>query len=165
MIHKVVISTPQQAFEFIGEIVEFTDEYILLKASQGDIYVERKYLVFVQYINEEEAIPAPVVRPQKIEQVEKAPKKPLKIRLVPPSQLPDDDEDIYYGTTYDDQDDNMEVLKNVLAGYGTDSNLKDAAKAVMSNEDEEFAVGGVKYQSPLQTVLGLKNEPKKVRDR
>ncbi len=66
MKQKIMICAGQQCFEFDGEITEIEEDYLILKANHGDIYVERKYLVFIQYLNEEEEKPAekPVKSPE-----------------------------------------------------------------------------------------------------
>lgn len=171
MKQKVMISAGSQAFEFEGEIMEFGQDYIILKAKHGDIFIERKYLVFIQFLDDEEIVPsrpAPVETPKapKVDAAAKFISKRLKhdpvgekleerFELVPLSQLPDEL-----------TDEELEVAKNVYgAVHGLDnpvtkaSSLKQALKTAMQNEDVDFSMGmsGGKYQNPAQTILGMKN--------
>jgi hypothetical protein len=190
MKHNIVIAAGQQVFEFEGEILEFEDEHILLRAKRGDIYIERKYLVFLQALNEEvsedtmddtpdvieeQAEPLPiVVRPPKVDQAarfiqQRLRKDPLneklEAKLVPPSQFPDDNND------YVNEDE--EAAKNILGQLHPNhpavkaTNLRQAAKSIMANEREDFSMGmgNIEYKNPLQTILGMKNASnKKTRD-
>lgn len=161
-----MISAGAQCFEFEGEIIEMEDDYIILKAKHGDIYIERRYLVFIQYLNdvEEEFIQQEVIKTPKIDAAAKFISKRLRHdpmdkileeKFVPLSQLPDDCDD--------------EVLRNVYgAVHGKTpitkaNNLKDAIQTAMKNPDSDFSMGmsGGKYHNPAQTVLGIKNASNK----
>jgi hypothetical protein len=188
MKHKIVIATNTQSFEFEGEIVEFEPEHIILKAKHGDIFIERKYLVFIQSINEEvlavediEPAPLPVIaRVNKTDQAAKFIKQRLKSdpleqrlmdKLVPPSQFPDyyDADDELEQIVNGAEEDDIEVMRNTtMAVHGPNhplvkaGNLQQAIKASMS--DNNFSMGGdVKYNSPLQSVIGMSNATKKTR--
>lgn len=171
MTQKVMIAAGSQCFEFDGEITEIEQDYLILKGKHGDIYIERKYLVFIQYMNEpeteEEVIqPQPQQKPPKVDAAAKFINKQLKYdpldehltkvveyNAVPPSQLPDDDD--------------FEVMQNVSSGkhmwndtpITNAPDLKQAVKAAMENEEYDFSMGmgGAKYKSPAQTILGMKN--------
>lgn len=178
-----MISAGQHVFEFEGEILELEADYLILRAKHGDIYIERKYLVFIQYLNEEqeEREPPPPPVAAKSPRVDNAAKfiksrlrqDPLEERLVekliPPSQYADDEWDEAY--VLSDSED-TEVAKNILSAiHGQQSpakatNLRQAIKEAMSTE-EDFSMGGgnVEYKSPLQTILGMANAgTKKNRD-
>jgi len=163
MKQKVMISAGSQAFEFEGEIMELTPEYIVLKAKHGDIFIERKYLVFIQFLEEEvEAPPPPVtIRKPEVDAAARFVNKRLKhdpldeMLFVPPSQLPDEM-----------SDEDLEIVKNTYgAVHGLDNpvtkaaNLRQAVKTAMQNENVDFSMGmsGGKYQNPAQTILGMKN--------
>ena len=172
-----MVSAGSQCFEFDGEITEIGPEYIILNAKHGEIYIERKYLVFIQYLKEEKEEPeeelvspntkpkpdaaARFVQARRIQQELK--RDPLddvlEEKFVPPSQLPDN--------AFEDDD---EVMKNVMSAVqGPDrpplrhpklvakDNLQQAVKAAMQNEDFSMGAGGVQYKSPAQTILGMKN--------
>lgn len=160
---KIMIAAGAQCFEFEGEIIELEDDYIVLRAKHGDIYIERKYLVFIQYLNEEkETVQQEVATPKSdaaakfiSERLNHLRYDPVKERLeekfFPPSQLPDDDDE--------------EVTRNIYGAAHLEtpitrsSNLKDAVKTAMQNVDTDFSMGasGGKYQNPAQTILGIKN--------
>jgi len=55
-----MVSAGSQCFEFDGEITEVDQGHIILKAKHGDIYIERKYVVFIQYLNQEPNSSPPV---------------------------------------------------------------------------------------------------------
>lgn len=169
MKHNIVIAAGSQVFEFEGEIVELEDEHILLRAKRGDIYIERKYLVFIQMLNEEvveEPAPAPeiiveqpeplpvVVRSPKVDQAarfikQRLRKDPLEDKLieklVPPSQFPDDADDDYVMEETDEED--LEAMKNVVAAFhgpnhpiAKATNLQQAVKAAMQNTDKDLSM-------------------------
>lgn len=166
MKQKVMIAAGSQCFEFEGEIVEIENDYLILKAKHGDIYIERKFLVFIQYLHDEE--PMPVVEKVK-PQVDAAAKfintrlrhdpvdEMLQSKFVPPSQLPDEQ-------PWCDYDEDEEAARNVYGAIHGETpvtktnNLKDAVKAAMGT-DTDFAMGmsGGKYKDPAQTILGMKN--------
>lgn len=171
-----MIAAGSQCFEFEGEIIEIENDYLILKAKHGDIYIERKFLVFIQYLYDEEPVPA-VVEKVKPPQVDAAARfinarlkhdpvdEMLQTKFVPPSQLPDESEYEYF------ESDEDEITKNIYGAVHGETpvtktnNLKDAVKAAM-NTDTDFAMGmsGGKYKSPAQTILGMKNgSPKKDR--
>ncbi len=184
MKHNVVVAAGTQVFEFDGEILELEDTHILLRAKRGDIYIERKYLVFIQTLNEEvmdeklyaeqinepEKSPMPViVRNPKIDPAAKFIKQRLKQdpfehifeeKIIPPSQFPDHEED-------------MEAMKNVAGAFhgpnhplNKATNLQEAIKVAMNNANKEvsLSMGSVEYKNPLQTVLGMTNGSKKIRN-
>ena len=177
MKQKVMISVGSTAVEFEGEILEFEPDYLVLRAKHGDIYIERKYLVFIQFLNEE---PAPQQHPEKpveprTDAAAKFVSKRLKHdpldeqfeRIVPPSQFPDDD---ILSDPDTEIDEDMEAIKNIHgAFYGQDNpitkaaNLRQAVKTAMNNDDENFSMGmgNVEYKSPAQIILGKKNESNK----
>lgn len=172
---KVMISAGSSTFEFTGEILELEQEYLILKAAHGDIYIERKYLVFIQFLNqpdeqkkiEQKVIPASFT-PQKIDAAAKLLNKQLKYDpfdikiendLIPPSQLPDSNEEEFVSGN-----EQYTHSKNTI-NRPTDLTqaIRDAMLKV--NEDEEFSMGPVNYKTPLQTILGNKNaDPKKTRN-
>lgn len=167
MKHKVMIAAGSQCFEFDGRIVEMDEESIILEAKHGDIYIERKYLVFIQYLNEEEDLPPKELpKPARVDAAAKFINKQLKYdpvdehvtkvveySAVPPSQLPDEDD--------------MEVMRNVASDkhmwrdtpITNAEDLQHAVKAAMENEEHDFSMGmgGGKYKNPAQTILGMKN--------
>jgi hypothetical protein len=165
MKQKVLVCAGSSAFEFEGEILELEPDYLVLRANHGDIYIERKYLVFIQFLNEEkEPDPAPVpVRQPKPPQVDAAARfvnKRLKHDpvdetfeelIMPPSQLRDDDDG--------------ETVRQIERLYGKPhpvtqpENLADAVRSAMSGGDEDFSMGtgGSQYNNPAQTILGRKN--------
>lgn len=53
MTQKVMIAAGAQCFEFDGEITEVEQDHMILKGKHGDIYIERKHVVFIQYLNDE----------------------------------------------------------------------------------------------------------------
>ncbi len=156
-----MISAGAQCFEFEGEIVELEDDYIILKAKHGDIYIERKYLVFIQFLEETKE---ELVQSEKMPKPDAAAKfvntrlkhdpvsEMLEEKFIPPSQLPDD--------AFDDD----EVTRNVYGAVHTETpvtkanNLRDAVKTAM-NSDTDFSMGGSggKYQDPVQTILRMKH--------
>lgn len=178
MKHHVVIAAGGQAFEFEGEITELEEDYIILQAKRGEIYIERKHLVFIQTLNEEVEIkdeiipevPLPIVaRSSKVDQAARFVNKRLKQdpleqklvgKMIPPSQFPDDGNDPII-----EVDEDEEAMSNVMAAYhGPDNpltratNLRQAAQIAMKTEDDfSMGMGGIEYKSPLQMVLGLKN--------
>lgn len=185
MKHKVVISAGGQAFEFNGQIMELEEDFIVLKADKGDIYIERQYLVFIQFLEDTEEIklkesvePKPIaLRSNKNEKAARFLKqrlsqdplnKIIEEKLIPPSQFPDDEEYIEPSYNYQQQpevDEDMEAMKNVIGhAAGPDhpfvkaTNLRQAAKIAMQNEDTDFSMGNgsVEYKSPLQVIMGLK---------
>lgn len=170
MKHKVMIAAGAQCFEFDGTILEMDEESIILEAKHGDIYIERKYLVFIQYLNEkeEEVVPqeyqstkpvkvdaaAKFINKQlKYDPVEERVTKAVEYSAVPPSQLPDEDD--------------LEVMRNVASDkhmwrdtpITNAEDLQHAVKAAMENEEHDFSMGmgGGKYKNPAQTILGMKN--------
>ncbi len=191
MKQKVVIIAGDNVFEFIGEILELEDTHILLKAKHGDIYIERKYLVFIQMLNDDEAVevtkpevimeqsePLPVViRSPKVDQAarfinQRLKKDPLSdkvdIKLVPPSQFPD-----AYEEEVAMEEEDVEAMRNASAAFHgpnhpitKENNLKQAIKAAMeTDKDLSMGMGNVKYHNPLQTIMGMSNAiGKKTRD-
>lgn len=189
MKHKVVVNAGSNSFEFEGQILEIEEDYLILKAKHGDVYIERKFLVFIQFLDEEVEVkeapekqtPKPVaVRSPKVDHAarflkQKLQEDPLEQRLaqklIPPSQFPDDEEYIQ-PTTYqfqDEVDEDLEAVKNVLGAVrGVDNpitkaaNLKQAIKAAMDNDDFSMGgVGSIEYKDPLQTIMGMKNANRK----
>jgi hypothetical protein len=178
---EVVISAGNNSFSFKGEILEMDDEHIILRADKGDIYIERKYLVFIQILNEE---PAPIKKEQKIinspasnpphsDKAAQFIKQRLKYdpvaqkmdepRLVPPSQLPDQfEKDIQKVNDLEEVDEDAEALANVYSAfYGPNPvseacSLKQAVKAAMGQENE-FQMGSTNFKTPLQTILSMNN--------
>lgn len=187
MKQKVMISAGNQAFEFEGEITTFNDDYIIIDAKHGEIFIERKYLVFIQFLNEDNELvrennvkpiePQPlVVKKQKPDEMVKLINKRLKHdplelkleeKLVPPSQFPDyivDEVEKVVSSEYIDED--MEAAKNIMGyAHGVDhpvvkaTSLKQAVKNAMNNDDEDFVMGSgsIEFKTPLQTVLEMKN--------
>ena len=192
MKHKVIVSAGSQVFELLGEITEIDAEHIYMTAKDGDLYVDRRYVVFVQFLKEEVVRPNPVqpsptvLRDNKVADAERLLKArlredPLKAKLeqklVPLSQLSDDvpeeemisptpnhslfrDEPIYEEQPepefYQPEDpDDAEVMRQVGYPMVTGKGLKDAVKAVMSNEEVDLNCGGPGYKDPLKTILGL----------
>lgn len=169
---KVVVSAGNSTYEFEGELLEITDEYLVLKAKHGDIYIERRYLVFIQYMNDialetEAQIDVPTkslkndaaakflnkrLRHDPLNQV-------LHEKFTPMSQLSDDE-------------DNDEVMKNIYSSVNREpfvpNNLKDAINVAMKSTDDELSFNGdgISYQNPAQTILGKHNANiKKIRGR
>lgn len=173
MKQKVMISAGQHAFEFEGEILELEDSYLVLRAKHGDIYIERKYVVFIQFLNEEEKVVESKPQNVKNAKADHAARfvksrlrqdpleEKLEEKLVPPSQFPDDEWDPAY-VLHDDED--AEVAKNVLGAIQQHpitkaTNLRQAVKNAMStDEDFSMGMGNVEYKTPLQTVLGMKTK-------
>lgn len=157
-------------FEFDGEITEMTDDHLVLKAKHGDIFIERKYLVFIQFLEDELEKPVPEVEAPQVKQkdpridaavkfVNKRFKKDpleekLTAKLIPPSQYPDEFEE-YIPPDIDEDD--LEVIRKVN-GMPTPppKDFKAAIKAAMSNEDFSMD-GSAEYANTLKTVLGIKN--------
>ena len=201
MKQKVVICAGTNSYEFEGEITEFTESHIVLKATRGEFYIERKYLVFIQFLSDEveeekiEATRRPIEKrtPSRHDKIDKTVRfinKQLKRdpleekiwqKLVPPSQLPDDEEHSKPPWPYVDEDDeelvepsqpdedDEEVMRNIFGGVHPTvkaSNLQQAAQMLMKNEDQDFSMGmgNMDYKTPTQTVLSLLNG-KKTRSR
>lgn len=194
MIQKIMICVGNNSFEFDGQITKFEDDYIILKAKHGDIYIERKYLAFIQFLEEPAAVelkipatPKAVSKNIKSDSAarfiqRKLKKDPLdemlEMKMVPPSQYPDDNsiiEDIEevqpsdIDMEYDINGDEMPYLLTQQKSPTLEKksiksdNLADAIKEVMNNNDGDFSMGGVEYKSPLQTIMGLGNAGKKTR--
>lgn len=172
MKQKIMISAGTQCFEFDGEITEIENDYIVLKAKHGDIYIERKYLVFIQYLNdkddEEELISPEMPKAPKVDAAAKFINKRLRHdpvdkileeKFVPPSQLPDDNYDEDYEATVQ-----AERLYGKPHPITQPENLADAIKVTMrgGSEDLSMSFGGAgKHHNPLQTILGMKNASNK----
>ena len=166
MLQKILISAGNQAFEFEGQILDINDDFLLVKIKNGEVYIERKYLVFIQFLDDEEVVPKevndkPVSKNAKTNDMarfinQRLKHDPLNQKLVPMSQLPDNLlEETEVGRDYED----LEAEKNILiATYGPDhpavkaNNLKQAAQAAMNNT--EFSMGPeIECRNPLQTIL------------
>jgi hypothetical protein len=181
MKHKIVITVAQQVFEFEGLIREMTDNDIILEAEHGDIFIERKYLVFIQELKAAEPIAKPPL-PQKASPIIDKPRidaaarfvnrqlkhDPLDERLsqkvVHPAEMPDSLDDL-------EIDEDTEAVKNIIGhNFGADHpfvqevTLKQAIRGAMSNTMDDFTVEGPEYRTPLQTVMGMKNVGSKKRD-
>jgi len=162
MKQKVLIAAGQSVFEFEGEITEFNDSYLVLKAKHGDVYIERKFLVFIQFLDEEPEVKAERVKSPEVDMAAKFINKRLRHdpvdeileeKFVPPSQLTDDDD--------------AEVMRNIVSGkhmwndtaITNATDLQQAVKTAMENEDHDFSMGmgSSKYKDPAQIVLGMKN--------
>lgn len=66
MTQKVMLAAASQCFEFDGEITEIEQDYIVLKGKHGDILIERKYLVFIQYLEDEKPVNTELPKPAHI---------------------------------------------------------------------------------------------------
>lgn len=170
MKHKVVIAVAQQIFEFEGLITEITDDTIVIQARHGNIYLERKYLVFMQEINEEikqETITKTNQEKVKVDQAAKFIKKQLRYDPLKEKLDVQENELIQKMDRNEYINDDLEVEKNVVGhNFGPNHplvkeiSLEQAVRSTMNND--EFTMRGNEYSSPLQTIMGLKNAPKKV---
>ena len=190
MKQKVVISLGQQIFEFDGEILEFNDDFLTIKTAKSEVYIERKYVAFIQFLNEETEEPVVVEQkpqkpmPQKLRDSIKFVNKRIKNdpiderlrqRIIPPSQLPDNENE-HLNLDFDEDDEAATTVLEQIYGPNhpivraarekQELSFKDSIKEAMNNTDNDFSMGdSVKYKSPLQMVLGLNNASgKKTRD-
>lgn len=181
MKQKIVICAGGQVFEFIGRIIEQNEDYIIIDAKLGDIYIERKYLVFIQFLKEEESETAHQQQKSPQKQQERGIAKIIKQRLredplaqrlqektqsIPPSQLPDD-------FILPENEEDIEVVNKCYSSvYGPShpvvqaTNLTQAIRTAMSSDEETtFSTDNVEYSSPLNTLLGNNANTKKTRSR
>jgi hypothetical protein len=172
MKHKVVIAVADKVFEFEGQIVEFDPDYLLLQAKHGEVYIERKHLVFIQFLDEEpvtQETMQPSMSPKNVkndnaarlikQRLKQDPLKEKLEKLIPPSQLPET------MLEYSDPEDDAEVIRNV---YGLNNskttNLQHAVKIAMDSDDDFSMDNNVKYRTPSQLLTGIKDARKKTRD-
>lgn len=182
MKQKVVISLGQQIFEFEGEILDFNENFLIIKTAKSEVYIERKYVAFIQFFDEEVEAPPVVMEkpqtliPQKLNNSIKFINKKLKMdpiderlrqRMIPPSQLPDDENE-QISEDFDNDDEAALVVLEQTYGLNhpvvksarekQELSFKASIREAMSNTDNDFSMGNsIKYKSPLQVILGLNN--------
>lgn len=160
MKHKVIIEVGTVVFEFIGNITKFEPDYILMTTTSGDVYIERRHLAFIEFINK---IPkqTPIHKTKKVASVDPEHFVKEKIRN---HNMENNLTDGIENEFLDDFTDNDEVVKNVMAHVGgknhpiaQELSLKQAIRGVMSNEEleEDFSMNfGSKTSTPSELILG-----------
>lgn len=185
--YKVMVSCATHMIEFVGHILEMDDKEIVMELDASSVVVNRQFVVFIQTIEEkpEEQLPPVPVAPQpqppvKQKLAQEFVKRRLRHdpmagdyvdeRMVPMSQLPDQNEELVMPNSENIDEEDLEVMKQVQRLYSgkhpitQQENLADAVKEAMTRGKEDYSMqNGVQYANPLRTVLKHGN-PKKSRN-